>query len=124
MVIEGAGQVGLLSYFEAIKISETSGLSSADQVSSAGGPAVSVDISRVALAQSKGIQTGVAFPPLLVTEDVVRWNLTRIFMETLFGKKDQNAHKAEMGLVEGVIDEASYEAQLEAAKREKGNGQP
>ncbi|MBF0414892.1 MAG: hypothetical protein HQL78_14215 [Magnetococcales bacterium] len=124
MVIEGAGQVGLLSYFEAIKISETSGLSSADRVSSAGGPAVSVDISRVALDQSKGIQTGVAFPPLLVTEDVMRWNLTRIFMETLFGKKDQNAHKAEMGLVEGVIDEVSYDAQLEAAKREKGNGQP
>ncbi|MBF0421351.1 MAG: hypothetical protein HQL78_14470, partial [Magnetococcales bacterium] len=120
MVIEGTGQVGMLSYFEAIKISETSSLSSADRVSSAGSPAVSVDISRVALDQSKGTRTGVAFPPLLVTEDVVRWNLTRIFMETLFGKKDQNAHKAEMGLVEGVIDEASYEAQLEAARREKG----
>lgn len=121
MVIKGAGQSALLSYFEAMNISETSG---AGQGSSTGSQAVAVDISQAALAQSRGSQQGVAFPPLLVTEDVMRWSLTRIFMDTLFGNKDQNSHKAETGLVEGVIDEATFKAQLEIAKREKGNGQP
>ena|GEM_PF-5776251 len=117
MVIDSAGQVALLSYLNAKKNQDT-----VNRSGSGTGRADSVEFSAQAMAQVVGTQQAIALPQLLVGEDVVRWNMARIFMDTLFGDSGKDSQKAEEGLVEAVVGEASFDALLEEASREEGSG--
>ncbi|MBF0421679.1 MAG: hypothetical protein HQL73_01665 [Magnetococcales bacterium] len=121
MVIEGAGTMTLLARFEAIKMTESVNQGMVGQGSSAGSRAARVEISREAVERSQGGKLGVAFPSLLVTEDAMRWNLTRIFMEALFGTEDRAGQEAQTGLADAIVGDAVYEALKGQGTGEEGN---
>ena len=123
MVIDGNGQVALLSYLK-VKMGQgtvgTGGLGT--------NRADSVDISAAALAQVVGSDQAVAMPQLLVNEEVVRWSMARLFMETLFGDQNGAGQAAEEGLADAVTgdamtEDASFDALLQEASNNNGRGQ-
>ncbi|MBF0172681.1 MAG: hypothetical protein HQL83_04430 [Magnetococcales bacterium] len=118
MVIEGAGQLALLSYLDAKK-----NLDSVRQGSSSVNRNDSVEFSAAAMAQAVGTQQAVAMPQLLVNEEMVRLNMTRIFMDTLFGDQNAESKKEESETVEAVVGEASFDALLEEASKAVERGQ-
>ncbi|MBF0109702.1 MAG: hypothetical protein HQL76_11045 [Magnetococcales bacterium] len=117
MVIDGAGQLALLSYLDAKRNQDSARKSDMGLVR-----ADSVDFSAAALAQAVGTQQTVAMPQLLVNEEVVRWNMARIFMDTLFGDSADGEENKQDESVETMVTEASFDALLEEASRDVENG--
>lgn len=119
MVIDGVGQLALASYLDAKKGQVTIG-----KEQTGGGQNDVVDISAMAMAQAVGVDQVVGVPQLLVSEEIVRLNMVRVFMDILFGDQSTEGRKAEEGLVETVIGEPSFAALLKKASREEGSKQP
>lgn len=117
MVIDSNAQVALLSYLNPKMGQETVGKGATDP-----NRADSVDISAAGKAQVVGSNQAVAMPQLLVNEEVVRWSMARLFMETLFGDQNGAGQAAEKGLLDAMTGDASFDALLQEASKNNGNG--
>lgn len=80
----------------------------------------SVDISPEALAATNGAGLAVSSPSALVSEHEIKWDLARIFMETLFGSEsDKNAKSAEDELIQAITSQQTFEDTLQDAVQKK-----